>query len=175
MGCRCNRARTLMDRYVTEGLPAEQRERFEAHLRECPECRRQLKDLQRLVASLRRVPAPPVPKGFVERVMARARLEKDEHGVETPASIPSREEQGRMPRWINAVAAVAAGVVLGLLLGQQTWRQGVSEGRSRQPNARVDTKTIYSLDYLSGTPSGSFTERYLSLTGMSNDQEFYSP
>lgn len=80
-----------------------------------------------------------------------------------------------MPRWVNAVAAVAAGVVLGLLLGQQTWRQAVSEGRSRQPNARVAAETIYSLDYLSGTPSGSFTESYLSLTGMANAQEFHSP
>ncbi|MGM0490351.1 MAG: anti-sigma factor family protein [Planctomycetota bacterium] len=47
-------------------MPPEQRERFEAHLRECFECRQQLKDLQRLVATLRRVLAPPVPKGFVE-------------------------------------------------------------------------------------------------------------
>jgi len=77
-----------------------------------------------------------------------------------------------MARLANAVAAVAAGFVLGLGLGQQTWRFAVSSQEAERLAARVDAEAVYSLDYLSESPRGSFTETYLSLTSVANDREF---
>ena len=72
---------------------------------------------------------------------------------------------------IHAVPAVSAGLLLGLVLGQQTWRHVTSSKVSEPGTAAVDTEAAYSLDYLSGTPRGSFTETYLSLTSAVTDQE----
>lgn len=163
---RCNRAQSLMDRYAKEGLPRKEQEPFEAHLRVCPECRQQLANLHRLVERLRTVPSPPVPHEFVEEVMARARREREGCRVDGLGVIRNGGRDGRMVRWAKAVAATAAGLLLGLVLGQQTWWQAGSNGGTQQPGASVDTEAVYSLDYLSGTPRGSFTESYLSLTGM---------
>ena len=80
---RCDRAQALMDRYVKEGLPLHERESFEIHLRDCRVCHQQLEDLQRLLVVLRSDPSPPVPEGFVGRVMARAEeLTSSNHCVE---------------------------------------------------------------------------------------------
>jgi hypothetical protein len=35
----------------------------------------------------------------------------------------------------------------------------------------ADAEAVYSLDFLSGSPRGSFTETYLNLTSVANDQE----
>lgn len=169
---RCDQVQQLMDRYVNEGLPPDEREAFETHVRACPECQDQLAHLQHLVATLQSVPSPPVPQGFADRIMARAQRETKVRRVETPTMLRGRGGHGRMARLAKAMAATAAGLLLGVLLGQQTWRCTVSEHGARQPNASMDAETVYSLDYLSGTPRGSFTESYLSLTGMANDQEF---
>ena len=170
---RCDRAQALMDRYVNEGFPPDERESFEIHLRGCPDCQQQLATLQRLLAVLQSVPAPPVPQGFVDRVMARAQYE-----VQAPQ--PSPGAQPALRRWwehlstarlANAVGAVAAGLLLGLVLGQQTWRYAASTSRPDRPMAGIDAETVYSLDYLSGSPRGSFTETYLALTSVASDQE----
>ena len=71
----CDRAQALMDRYVNEGFPPDERESFKIHLRGCPDCQQQLANLQKLLAVLQSVPSPPVPQGFVDRVMARAQCE----------------------------------------------------------------------------------------------------
>ncbi|MEA1950071.1 MAG: zf-HC2 domain-containing protein [Planctomycetota bacterium] len=175
----CDRAQALMDRYVNEGFPPDERESFEIHLRGCPDCQQQLAKLQRLLAVLRSVPSPPVPQGFVDRVMVRAR-----HEIQASQSSPGFQSapgfQPALRRWweqlgsarlANAVGAVAAGLLIGLVLGQQTWRYAASTGRPDRTMAGIDAETAYSLDYLSGSPHGSFTETYLSLTSVASDKE----
>ena len=169
----CDRAQALMDRYVNEGFPPDERESFEIHLRGCPDCQQQLAKLQRLLAVLQSVPSPPVPQGFVDRVMARAQCE-----VRAPQ--PSSRAQPALRRWwehlgtarlANAIGAVAAGLLLGLVLGQQTWQYAASTSQPARPMSGIDAETVYSLDYLSGSAGGSFTETYLALTSVANDQE----
>jgi anti-sigma factor RsiW len=160
-----------MDRYVNEGLPPDEREHFEIHLRDCRDCQQQLASLQRLLAALRSAPSPPVPQGFVDRVMARARQEVQPSLRARPAFRSWWEHVGTA-RLANAVGAVAAGLLLGLVLGQQTWRYAASTSGPNRLTAGVDAETVYSLDYLSGSSRGSFTETYLNLTSVASDQEF---
>jgi hypothetical protein len=72
----------------------------------------------------------------------------------------------------NAAAAIAAGLVLGVVLGQQTWRFSASTTGHDRLTTSADAEMVYSLDYLSGAPRGSFTDAYLSLTRVATDQEF---
>ena len=170
---RCDRAQALMDRYVHEELPPDEREAFESHVRDCSACQQEWARFQRLLAALQSVPAPPVPEKFVDRVIARAQETRERRScVETRPVVPRWWGQAGIARLANAVAAVAAGLVLGLGLGQQTWRFATSLQEPERRAAGVDAEAIYSLDYLSGYPRGSFTETYLSLTHVANDQEF---
>jgi len=171
---RCDRAQALMDRYLGEDLSPREREPLEVHLRDCRNCQRQLADLRRLVTALQSVPVPPVPRDFVGRVMARARQEIQEprHSAAARSTHPRWWEGVGVTGLANAVAAVATGLLLGLVLGQQTWRHAASSNGGKQPATGVNAEVVYSLDYLSGTPHGSFTETYLSLTSAQNDQEF---
>jgi len=171
---RCDRAQALMDRYVGEDLSPHERERFEVHLRDCRDCQQQLAGIRALVDALQRVPAPPVPRDLVGRVMARARQETQKRQPPVPARYARSTwwARVRVAGLANAVGAVAAGLLLGLVLGQQTWRHAASSNGGKQPAAGVDAEAVYSLDYLSGTPHGSFTDTYLSLTSAPSDQEF---
>lgn len=171
---RCDRAQALMDRYLGEDLSPHERESFEVHLRDCRNCQQQLAGLRRLVEALQSVPAPPVPRDLVGRVMARARQEirGPRHSVAARSILSRWWERVGGTGLANAVAAVAAGLLLGLALGQQTWRFATNTRGSDQSTTNVDAEAVYSLDYLSGTPRGSFTETYLSLTSVDSDQEF---
>ena len=171
---RCDRAQALMDRYLGEDLSPHERESFEVHLRDCRNCQQQLAGLRRLVEALQSVPAPPVPRDLVGSVMARARQESQgpQHSVAARSILSRWWERVGVTGLANAIGAVAAGLLLGLVLGQQTWRHAASSDGVRQPATGVDAEVVYSLDYLSGIPHGSFTETYLSLTSAQTDQEF---
>jgi anti-sigma factor RsiW len=170
---RCDRAQALIETYVSEGLPPDEREPFEIHLHGCRDCQQQLAKLQRLLAILQSVPSPPVPQGFVDRVMASAQCE-------VQASQSSPGSQLALRRWweqlgtaslVNTACALAAGLLVGLVLGQQTWRYTVNNTGPIRPMAGIDAETVSSLDYLSGPPGGSFTETYLALTSVASNQE----
>lgn len=170
----CERARAWMERYLVEGLAADERELFEFHVRDCRGCHQRLHDLQRLLATLGSAASPPVPEGFVGRVMARARQE-------VQPSLGGRHafrgdwKQPWATRFAHTAAAMATGLLLGLVLGWESWQLTASGQGADQSPASVNTETIYSLDYLSGTPRGSFTESYLNLTRVTSEQEFHGP
>jgi anti-sigma factor RsiW len=174
---RCDRSRALMDKYAAEELAPDERAALNLHLRDCPGCRQQWVRWRGLLRILRSVPAPPVPQEFVGRVMARARqgMDRQQPSREVGPEPASWWGHGGMPQLVNMAAAVAAGLLLGLVLGRQTWQfstRPIATDRSAE-NARVtDVETVYSLDYLSGNPRGSFTKTYLSLTRVAGDQEF---
>ncbi|MBN1855245.1 MAG: zf-HC2 domain-containing protein [Pirellulales bacterium] len=171
---RCDQAQVFMDRYLSENLSAHERESFEVHLRHCRDCQQQLASLRRLVGALENVPAPPVPRDFADRVLARARqeIQGPPHFVAARSALSRWWERRSVSGLTNTIGAIAAGLLLGLALGQQTWRQVDSSNGPKQPTAGVDTEIVYSLDYLSGTPRGSYMQSYLSLTNVASDQEF---
>ncbi len=158
---RCDRARKSMDRYLIEGLSREERAAFEAHLDVCQDCQRRIDSLRRLVAVLQGEPVPPLPDHFADRVMARARREGQSF---RPTSGVRRAvrlwwEEANVASIANAAAAVAAGLLLGLVLGEQSWQRVVE-----RPTIHRDSEALESLDFLSGNSGMSFTETYLSLT-----------
>lgn len=177
---RCNRAQAMLDRYVAEELPLLERVALESHLRECPGCRQQLAQVQTLLGILRNVPAPPVPQGLVGRVMAKAGQEIGSQGsvVQTNLRPVPWWRHGVTPQQIGFAAALAAGLLVGVVLGRQTWTHSLRTSAPEPPIAHaqvMDAENVYLLDYLdyfSSTPRGSFPEIYLSLTSVDSNQEF---
>ena len=159
---RCDRTRTLMDRYVIEGLSREERAAFEAHLDGCQDCQQRIAGLRQLVTVLRDELLPPVPAQFADRVMSRARHERQSRRPWLGGTVRIWWEEANVPSMANAAAAVAAGLLLGVALGEQSWQRAVSA--VERPAVHRDAETLESLDFLSGYAGKSFTETYLSLT-----------
>ena len=173
---RCKAVRNKLDRLSRQELAPRLRERVEAHLSVCADCRRHLAAQERLAVLLTNLPKPPaVPEGFGDRLMAAARAPRRSSG---------RRQAGRqsMPgslwrlRWLSPPASVgrkaaqavalAGGLLIGVLMGQQTWRS--AHPSSAQQTVEPDPVAVYELDYLTDAPGGSLAQCFLSLTNAPN-------
>ncbi|MHB8972701.1 MAG: anti-sigma factor family protein [Pirellulaceae bacterium] len=166
---RCESVRKKLDRLRRQELATRTRERMEAHLHECAECRQQLARQERLVGLLKSVPEPPaVPTGFEHRLMAAVR-ERQAISRPVPASIERR-------RWLCTPASLGrqtaqalvcvAGLLIGIFMAQQTWDavHPVNSQSARQ----VDSEAMKELDYLVDVRGDSLAESYLLLTRSSS-------
>jgi anti-sigma factor RsiW len=71
-----------MSRFLDGELDRSERARMERHARDCPDCRRLLGSLQRMVAALQALPAVGGGSGRALQIAAAIRLRLDE----SPAS-----------------------------------------------------------------------------------------
>ncbi len=141
---RCPEVRQKLDLYACEELAPSAREKIEAHLSDCTACRQELARLRRLENLLAAAPLPPVPEGFAEQVVARARCEASPARGQVPSPRRLHERLRRRVRTIaGTAAALAAGLLLGCFLGLDTWQ---SDARSA------------AADPLSGSGLGQFVE-----------------
>jgi anti-sigma factor RsiW len=161
---KCQTVRTKLDVYITQGLAMPVREAVAAHLRTCSQCRQELVGLEQLAALLKRdVAIPPVPEGLSHRVMAAAqqRLSARQSPETVPWNIRRWWFSFSFPMRVAGPAALAAGLLMGILMGRQTW-QSINVSTAQQ-SRQADISAIYELDYLTDAPNGSLTETYLSL------------
>lgn len=69
----CREVVELLSDHVEGALPVSRRERVEAHLLSCPECRAYLVQLRTTIGALRRLRAHDVPRPIRPRLMAAFR------------------------------------------------------------------------------------------------------
>jgi hypothetical protein len=62
--------------------------------------------------------------------------------------------------------AIAGGLLIGVLMGQQTWRSAHSS--IPQQTIELNPVAVYELDYLTDAPGGSLVQSYLTLTKAPN-------
>lgn len=159
---KCTRFRGLCGAYLDDQAPRDLRARMESHLGSCDACRRALESARALSALLRAQSAPPVPDGFAQRVMARARAQQSS----VPSRLGVRDLVHRMLNSLRPVTAataavLATGLILGALMGHDLGRIRSS---SRAPRASAgDPLEGYDLDYLSEAPRGSLSHTVLTL------------
>lgn len=128
-------------------------------------------DRQKLEALIRSVPAPPVPDGFADRLMARARQAGE---VPRPVSRSGRNPLGwlepqRLRVGLAATAAVAAGLLVGVYLGHHTWRPSDQRLGGHTQMIQADRVAASGLGYLTGVGDNSLAEVYLRLTSAPDD------
>jgi anti-sigma factor RsiW len=161
---RCNQVQQKLDLFSTEELAPSERKAIAAHLESCGECRQALARLGQLEDLLAASSVPPVPDGFAARVVARA--------AERQASVArSRSVSHRAfrPAWkrlavsAGTLSALAAGVLIGMLMGQTTWRA------VDRPLSAVATRPAHPLaasgfEYLFDASGNSLARTYVQLT-----------
>lgn len=166
---RCKTVQNKLDRLGGQELAPRMRQRIESHLIHCADCRRFLARQERLASLLTSLPEPPpVPEGFGDRLMTAA-LQRQAVRRPVPGSLwhlrwlsPS-ESVGRKAA---QAAALAGGLLIGVLMGQQTWRS--AHPSVPQQAVEPDPVAVYQLDYLTDAPGGSLAQSYLTLTNAPN-------
>jgi anti-sigma factor RsiW len=88
--------------YVDRELPGTQRSEVSAHLEACEECAREVRELERAVSLLRRLPEPELPPGFADAVIERVRA-----GESSPTWLRSLRGLFQPTLTVTATAAVA--------------------------------------------------------------------
>jgi hypothetical protein len=103
----------LLSAYLDGQVTAAERERTEAHLRQCDACQAQLESLRQTVLLVQALPRVPVPRAFA--------LSEAQVGIRRPGAQPSW--LGGLVRGLGAVTAVAlvAIVAVTLLRQQPGW------------------------------------------------------
>lgn len=161
---RCDHVRDQLNAYLDGELAPGAAETLTSHLRSCPACRRALERLRHLAGLLRQTPVPGVPEGFAERVLAHARRQvADRRPVPRTSGNPfGGWTAGSVPGRAAAAAVLVLGLTAGTYLGEQAGRRAGGQDLLRIASPD-DPVALYNLDHLSGTPSGSLTQAYLTL------------
>jgi anti-sigma factor RsiW len=165
---RCGEVQQRLDLYATKELAHTVCERIEAHLESCDQCREALARLRRFEELLAAAPAPPVPDGFAERVVAQAEARRV-RARSAPLSPlgRSRIDWERIGSSAGTVAALAAGLIVGMFMGHETWQATCHQGGA--PAARpADPGAASGFEYLVEPGGDSLAQAYLGLTGTSN-------
>ena len=162
---RCEAVRNKLDRLSRQELAPRMRERVETHLSGCGNCSQHLARQERLAALLTDVPEPPaIPEGFGDRLMAAARQRQVSRRAVAGSlwQLHWLRPSGSVGRKAAQAAVLAGGLLVGVLMGQRTWRS-VHPSNAQQAR-QVDPVAVYELDYLTDAPNGSLVESFLALT-----------
>jgi len=161
---RCREVRQMLDLFVRQELTPPVRETIEVHLGSCGRCREEFARLRRLEELLVSGPTPPVPEGFAQRVVERARREAVPHSAEVSVRHRLRKGLGRRVRiGAGTAAALAGGLLLGGYLGSQTW--GNAPPAAVEP---ADPVAGSGLGQLVEPEGDSLAQTYLALTAGDN-------
>ncbi len=109
--------------YLDGALGVRDLEHVQAHLEVCPSCLREYEEFRALRGMLRRLPEPPVPRGFAERVHWRLQREAVRPG--RPSLLALLPSLRFAPARLALVCATLL-LVLGLPLAWM-WRGGAHE------------------------------------------------
>ncbi|MDY0166984.1 MAG: zf-HC2 domain-containing protein [Thermoguttaceae bacterium] len=164
---RCHIVRKQLEAYLAveeDGLSGPDRERIAAHFSGCEECRRDLSRLRGLCELLAAAPAPPVPDGFAQHVVARAKALQCETALPRHGSAWTGGSVWRRLRPAFGMAvALAAGLALGAFLGNDVWYDGDWQ-RLGSETRHADVLTASGLEQIVGDQEDSLARAYLDLT-----------
>ncbi len=161
---RCENVQEQLNRFAAGDLPVADRHAVQAHLAECAACRAKLAEIDALAGVVAGTSTPPIPSGFVSRVMAAARRRQDAQPI-AAWNLPRWWRLSSGPMHAAAAAVLIVGLSVGVVLG---WTSAPPAARA-ETAAEVDPVDVYQIDYLGEAPSGSLADSYLTLVSATDE------
>ena len=167
---RCNKVQQKLDLFDTQELAPSAREKIEAHLKSCAQCRQALAKVRRLEGLLTAAPTPPVPGGFAARVVTRAKQRQAIVARSEPRPrVSLRSRWRRFEFSAGTAAALAAGLLIGVVMGQQTWQRSFDQSEAGLRIVETDPIVASGFSLLAGSGDKSLGEVYLGMTRVPNN------
>lgn len=167
---RCQIIRRHLDMYCAGEIQLKLHVKVENHLQACDDCRKALRRQNTIAAIFRQLPTPSVPADFAKRIVEAAR-----------AGTPKYFEANRKTQYLirlssdfsmsmRAAAAVVlvAGLIMGFLIGRDTWRQTAMKAVF-DVQITQRSSAAYGLDCLMEGAEGSLVSNYLNLAVGQNE------
>ncbi len=165
---RCKYVKQKLDRYIQGDLSKRDSNEIKRHLSKCRDCSDALYRLRKLEGVFKDTPIPPVPEGFTDCLMQRARRRQDSQKLPEPTVIRLWEWFGKADlRKAAVAAAVIIGLSIGLLMGLQTSQQSYKT----QVVASSTLVDAYHFDYLTEAPENSLSGVYIQMISSGNNFE----
>jgi anti-sigma-K factor RskA len=114
----------LVAPYALDALDADEREAFERHLDECPDCRAQLTELQLATDALAYAESVEPPAELRARILEAARGENGAKVIPFPR------------RWLFPATAVATAAAAAVAIGLGFWATSLSRDLDRERSAK---------------------------------------
>ena len=167
---RCNKVQQKLNLFDTQELAPSEREKIDVHLKSCAQCRQTLARVRRLEGLLTAAPTPPVPGGFAARVIARAKQRQAIVARSEPRPrVSLRAGWRRLEFSAGTAAALAAGLLIGVAMGQQTWQRSFDESEAERQMVEADPIVASGFSLLAGSGDKSLGQVYLGMTRVPNN------
>lgn len=136
---KCEKLLEMISPYLDGELQESEREEFLAHMEQCPQCKKEVEELEQLLHDFSEIPEVELPEGFHEELMVKI---KD--SVVVPISI--QKKKNTPWRKIIAVAAVFAIVVI-VGGGMQELSKGTKKPLQQSSVADGEDQFILSVEF----------------------------
>ncbi|MFV0126238.1 anti-sigma factor domain-containing protein [Streptomyces sp. HMX112] len=136
--------------YALNALPDDERAEFERHLRDCPACAQEVRELSATAARLGTAVASAPPAAMKQQVLAQITTVRQlpptmAPGAITPRAAPGRT--GRLPRLVLAACAAVATAFGGVAVWQhQEARQAEEQARRAEQRAADMARVLVAPD-----------------------------
>ena len=153
----CTEIRQLISSYIDDQLGPDEKEALSGHLRNCPDCREALKEVQAVHELFTSAERFSTPFGFTTRVMAGLEVEEPYRWW---AFFNRRPMVLRAVEWTLAIIVVITGLLFGNLLTAD-----------QEPSAGQATiQESFSLDLFQATPPDSVGGVYVALAEATHEK-----
>jgi len=154
---KCSDARTMITRYLDEGLDQNEARLFELHIVECEACRKVMEQDMAIHKLFSATPRFEAPLGFAATVMAR--LEEQEIRSTFWRFLTVHPVLLRTMEAAFALLVLAIGIISGSMLTA-----------NRTPEQPATLQETFSLDVFDSSPPGSVGGIYIALSGENNER-----
>ena len=155
---KCRRVQKRLSAYQDGELKVEERDRIEAHLMDCPECRKQYESFLHIWDALGEL------SDIQPRPEFNLKLRKRISGADEKRFVPRlRPILQILPSPLAMVTLLLVGLVMGIYLGNVFFEEGLTLFQGRQPSYAQEHVSLASIRTFDTVPPGTLAHGYLTM------------
>jgi anti-sigma factor RsiW len=155
---KCRNVQKRLSAYQDGELSSAEQLRIKTHLADCPECRKQYNELQRIWSVLGELPDIQPRPGFYLQVRGKISGLKEHHFIPW-----LRRVYQLLPSPLAMVTLMLVGLVMGSYLGNVLSEEGLPSLQGRRPSLAQAHVSLASIRTFDPVPPGTLAHGYLTM------------